>query len=34
MIHSDAFVLDSRAIVHKDERTDPRTSYLVERLEP
>jgi Holliday junction resolvase RusA-like endonuclease len=35
MIHSDSAVdgEHSRAIVHKDERENPRTTYLVERLE-
>jgi Holliday junction resolvase RusA-like endonuclease len=33
VIHSDAFVYESKAIVVKDERTNPRTEFLVTRLE-
>lgn len=31
VIHSDAFVSESRAIVHKDQRDNPRTTYFVTR---
>ena len=36
VIHSDACVdgEESRCVVHKDERHDPRTMYTVTRLEP
>ena len=33
MIHSDAYVRDCKVTVHKDERENPRTEYLVSRLE-
>lgn len=36
MIHSDASVYESKAIIHKDERANPenpRTQYIVTRLE-
>jgi Holliday junction resolvase RusA-like endonuclease len=32
VIHSDTFV-DTRLVPHKDERENPRTEYIVERLE-
>jgi Holliday junction resolvase RusA-like endonuclease len=36
MIHSDAAVDGDRSncVVHKNERTDPRTTYTIERLTP
>ena len=33
VIHSDAFVYESKAIVVKNERHNPRTEYVVTRLE-
>jgi Holliday junction resolvase RusA-like endonuclease len=33
MIHSDAAVKECKAIVHKDERENPRTTYLITRME-
>jgi Holliday junction resolvase RusA-like endonuclease len=33
LIHSDAFVSEHRIRVHKDDRANPRTEFLVERLE-
>lgn len=33
LIHSDAFVYESKAIVVKDQRDNPRTEFVVTRLE-
>jgi Holliday junction resolvase RusA-like endonuclease len=33
VLHSDAFVLESKAIIVKDQRHDPRTHFIVERME-
>jgi Holliday junction resolvase RusA-like endonuclease len=33
VMHSDAYADDSRAIVHKDDRDNPRTEYTVTRME-
>lgn len=34
VLHSDAYVQESKAIIVKDERHDPRTEFIVERMEP
>lgn len=34
VIHSDAYVSQCQLNIHKDERDNPRSTFLVERLEP